>query len=180
MWIGNMSKKSNKHKEDKKPNPYLVDKFAGIPAHLKIGFLKFWLYGAAFYLTVNALSHRFDLLDRLVVMYLLLVLGIEYISNPIISWMHTDQLDANWYLPHEVPRKSILSLLATAVYAAAIVFLTIVFLDFWVSLRLPTIGDLISESTADPFSFAIIFLLFDYLWINFRQRIKQSFGKKKE
>ncbi|MBE0700443.1 MAG: hypothetical protein IH571_02040 [Acholeplasmataceae bacterium] len=163
-----MSKKST----DTKQTPYLVDKLSSIPASVKIGFLKFWLVGAVFFAVVNGLPVRFDVLDRLVIYYLLLVLGVEYISNTIILWMDTDQIPTKMHLPHEVNRRSFLSIPATAGYVLIMMLATYFFLEFWVSLSLPTIGDIISQSTSDPFSFALVFLIFDYLWIQARNLIK--------
>ncbi|MCF7933049.1 MAG: hypothetical protein K9K93_07760 [Acholeplasmataceae bacterium] len=169
-----MSKKKNNPQ-----NPYFVDKFAQIPARTKITFLKFWLSGASFYVTVNGLPERFDLLDRIVLMTLILILGVEYISNPIILWMHQDQSDTKRYLPHLIKRKSIFSLLATALYVIIMVVMTMMFLDLWVSWRLPTIGDIISQSTADPFSFALIFLMFDALWLFGRRHVTKRLEEKR-
>lgn len=170
-----MSKKKNNRQ-----NPYFVDKFASIPARTKIGFLKFWLSGASFYVTVNGLPERFDLLDRLVIMTLILILGVEYISNPIIAWMHHDQNDTKKYLPHQITRRSVFSLLATTVYVIVMVVLTVMFLDIWVAWKLPTIGDIISQSTADPFSFALVFLMFDAAWMFIRRHLTKRLEEKRK
>jgi len=37
---------------------------------------------------------------------------------------------------------------------------------------LPTIGDLISESTADPITFSLLFLALDTLWVASRNAMK--------
>jgi len=171
-----MSKKKNK--KDSLQNPYFVDKLASIPAHVKIGFLKFWLAGASFYITVNGLPRVFDYLDRLVVLTLVLILGVEYISNTIIYWMHTDHIDTKKYLPHEINRKSIKSIGMTAVYVIVMMILFHMTLTLYVGLGLPTIGDILSESTADPFTFGFIFLGFDYLWILARRNLNERRRKK--
>jgi hypothetical protein len=176
MWIGNMSKKK-KTNNNRTNNPYFVDKLASIPPHVKIGFLKFWLAGASFFLTFNGLPYAFDFLDRAVMLFLVLILGIEYISNMIIIWMHTDQIDTKKYLPHEVDRKSFLSFIATAGYLAIMILAIHFTLELWVSIGLPTIGDIMSEQTADPFSFALLFLLYDYIWYTTRGFIKNRTKK---
>lgn len=170
----------SKKKKIKEPtqNPYFVDKLASIPAHVKIGFLKFWLAGASFYLTVNGLPQVFDYLDRLVVLTLVLILGIEYISNTMIYWMHTDSIDTKKYLPHEINRKSAKSIGMTALYVIVMMVLFHMTLTLYVGLGMPTIGDILSESTADPFTFGFIFLGYDYLWMLARRNIKQRRKEK--
>ena len=164
-----MSKKKNNQKQ----NPYHVDKFATIPAWFKIEFLKFWLAGASFYLMVFGMPSRFDYLDRMVMLTILLAVGVEYLTQTIIHWMHTDNQDTSFYLIHDIDRKSILSLLATVLYVAIIVVLSQLIITLWVSLGLNTIGDWISESTVDPFSFAILFMIFDTAWIYLRRFYKR-------
>lgn len=170
-----MSKKSTNNKHNQQPNPYLIDKLAKIPASVKIGFLKFWLAGASFYMTVLALPQAFDWLDRLVMLALLLSLGIEYISNTLIIWMNNDRQLTLRYLPHEINRKSIKSLGATLLYAMIIVILFHFALILWVDvLAMPTIGIIISESMLDPFSFGIFFYIIDRMWLFMREKINQK------
>ena len=71
-----MSKlKTNKKQEDpQKLNPYSIDKLSNIKPGVKIGFMKFWVAGAAYFLTFTAF--RSDVLDLLVALYLILILGI--------------------------------------------------------------------------------------------------------
>lgn len=164
-----MSKKKN----NTQPNPYHVDKFATIPAWLKIEFLKFWLAGASFYLMFFGLPQPFDYLDRLVMMILLLTIAVEYLLQLIIVWMNTDKQPTSFYLIHEIKRKSVLSLLATFSYVIIIVGLFHLALNLWLTLGLRTIGDLISESTLDPFSFAIFYMVIDTAWMYIRKAIKQ-------
>lgn len=175
MWIGNMSKKSTNKPNNQQPNPYLIDKLAKIPASVKIGFLKFWLAGASFYMTVLALPQAFDWLDRLVMLTLLLTLGVEYVSNTLIIWMNHDKQPTLRFLPHEINRKSIKSLGATLLYSSIIVILFHFALILWVDvLSMPTIGIIISESMLDPFSFGIFFYIFDRLWLFIREKINQK------
>ncbi len=167
-----MSKKKMNNQKQSNQNPYLVDKLAKIPASVKIGFLKFWLAGAVFYMTVLGLPLSFAWLDRLVVLILVLTLGVEYVSNKIIIWMdHSKQHTLN-YLPHHVDRQSIKSLLATFGYVSLLVIGYHFVLILWVDiLLLPTIGIIISESMLDPFSFGIYFYVVDRFWLFIRERI---------
>lgn len=127
----------------------------------------------SFYLAVMGLPTTFDYLDRMVMWTLLMILGTEYIVNPIIYWMKNDKCDTYVFLPHTLKRKTFLSFLLTLAYVVSGVFFTHYVIELWVSMSLPTIGDIISEATADPFSFALVFLLFDFLW-----RLIFRLGKK--
>lgn len=173
-----MSKKSMNDDNQKRQNPYLIDKLAKIPGWLKIGFLKFWAVGMAFYLTFFGLPARFDYLDRLVVFGLILVLAYEYMVIPIIHFMDTDERPTAFYLPHQIKRKSILSFLVTAAYIGVIVTLSHFVVVFWVGLGLKTIGELLTESPADPFTFALLFLIFDLVWLFLRHLILRLRAKK--
>ncbi len=172
MWIGNMSKKSNKDK--KEFNPYAIDRFATISPKLKIGFLKFWIVGASFFLSIFGLPQKYDFLDRMVVFWLLLVLMFEYIGFTIINWMHNDEVNTKKYLPHEINRKSILSILATGLYIFIMLILVHYFVDTWVYYGIPTFGTIMSETSIDPITYALVFLLFDFIWLKVRNTIKNA------
>ncbi|HRY77956.1 MAG TPA: hypothetical protein P5154_04250 [Candidatus Izemoplasmatales bacterium] len=167
-----MSKKS-KIEAPKRPDPYAVDKLAVIPAWLKIGFLKFWVYGAVYYFIVFTLSGTLHFLDLWAVQLGVMILAIEYIGNTLIVWMHTEAKPTLKYLPHEINRKSVWSLLATALYTTLLFVVVQLTLLLWVDVwGLPTIGDLISESTADPITFSLLFLALDTLWVASRNAMK--------
>jgi hypothetical protein len=174
-----MSKKKIK-KTEESFNPYAVDKFATISASFKINFLKFWLAGATFYIVVlGIVSTRFDYLDRIVILVLILTLGFEYIVHTLIYWMDKEDSPVKQYLPHHVNRKSIFSLLATAVYVTSITVVILLFLEFWIEvLKFPTIGDILNDATADPFTFGLLFLLFDYIYLKIKQLIIKKVVKK--
>ena len=89
-----------KNKDSEKLNPYLIDKLASVPAYLKIGFLKFWLAGASFLLAIYGLGARFDLLDRLVVFALVMILGVEYLTNTVILYMNKPESPTKFFFPH--------------------------------------------------------------------------------
>ncbi len=171
-----MSKKKNSSKQ----NPYHVDKFATIPAWFKIEFLKFWLAGATFYLVFFGLPQQFDYLDRLVMSALVLTIGLEYLVQNIIRWMHTDKEPTTFYLIHDIKKQSVFSLLATLLYASIITIIFHLSLTTWLSLGLMTIGTLISESTLDPFSFAIVFLVVDTAWMFARKTYLQKMNQQKK
>jgi hypothetical protein len=168
-----------KNKDSEKLNPYFIDKLASVPAYLKIGFLKFWLAGASFLLAIYGLGARFDLLDRLVVFALIMILGVEYLTNTVILYMNKPDSPTTFYLPHEVNRKSFLSFFATAIYVAVMLLCIHFFLELWTSLGLITLGEILSESSIDPISFGLLFVAFDLLWINARKLIKKLLRRQK-
>lgn len=174
-----MSKKS---KIEGHPDPYAVDRLAKIPPGVKTGILKAWLYGACFFFIVfTPIASSLDWLDLMAVLYGVLVLAVEYLGNTLILWMNTPDKPTKKYLPHEIDRKSFLSLFATAGYVLVVfvlVNLTLYLLfDVW---GLPPLGLALSESTADPFTFAFLFLFYDYLWISLRGLVKRALGKRKK
>lgn len=166
-----MSNKKTKHKEPQF-DPYQIDKLARIHPSIKIGFLKFWIIGAAFYMVVYGLPQRFDYLDRMVLFWLVLVLMIEYIGNSFIMWMNTPDTSTLKYLPHEINRKSVLSLFGTSIYVLVMLLFVHFTLNALIALGIPTIGDFISESSLDPFTVAFTFLVYDYIWISLRGKIQ--------
>ncbi|MDD3113795.1 MAG: hypothetical protein WC339_05360 [Candidatus Izemoplasmatales bacterium] len=173
-----MSKKSMNNDGEKRQNPYLIDKLAKIPAWLKIEFLKFWAVGMAFYLTFFGLPVRFDYLDRMVVFALILILAMEYLVIPVIYFMGHEEHPTDFYLPHHIKRKSILSFLGSALYVAIIVTLSHFIVTWWVKLGFKTIGDVLTESPADPFTFAFLFLILDLAWLFLRYFIHKLRVKK--
>jgi phosphatidylglycerophosphate synthase len=168
---------SKKPIESGRPDPYQIDKLAKIPGGVKIGILQFWLAGASFLLTVLGLPQAFDWLDRLVMLWLVLTIAVEFGQNAIVSWMDRPGFDAKRYLTHEINRKSALSIVATAVYALVVVLGFHGLMTLWVGLNLPTIGDLISESTADPISFGLWYLLIATIWRWLRTKLKRPIGR---
>lgn len=173
-----MSKKS---KTEGRLDPYAVDWLGKVPPGIKTALLKFWLYGACFFFIVfTPIASTLDWLDLMGVLYGVLVLAIEYLGNTLILWMDTPDKPTRKYLPHEINRKSFLSLLGTAGYVLVVfvlVNLTLYLLfDVW---GLPPLGLALSESTADPITFGVLFLLYDFLWITLRSLAKKALAKRK-
>lgn len=171
------NKLKTNNESNQRPNPYLIDKLAKVPNWIKIDFLKFWVVGASFYFTINGLSLIMPILDAMLVFFLVLILAIEYISNTIILWMHTEERPTKWYLPHEINRRSVLSLLGTALYCSIIGGLVLWILDVWVGWGFPTFGTIMSGAEGDPITFALLFLGIDFLWITIRKALKKASKK---
>jgi hypothetical protein len=170
-----MSKKST---DPTRLEPYQIDKLSKIPGGLKIGVLQFWLAGASFLLTVLGLPQAFDWLDRLVMLWLIFTIALEFGQNTIVAWMARPGFEAQRYLTHELPRKSALSIVATALLALLVVLSFHGVVSLWVGLGLLTIGDVISESTADPISFGLWYLLFAWGWRRLRSILKKPIGRR--
>jgi hypothetical protein len=162
----------NKKKNNQEFNPYSIDRLHNIKPGIKIGFLKFWISGAVFFLTFTAFY--IDYLDLLIALYLLLVLSVEYIINKVIVWMDNDKFPTLSYLPHHIRRKSILSLLATMGYVLVMVLSSYFFIEFLLSLNIPSIGMILfgmENEGVDPISFGLIYLLMDYIWITIKNKL---------
>ena len=166
----------SKKKINQNLDPYAVDKFATISANFKIWFLKFWIAGAVFYVVVLGIpTIRVDYLDRVVLLILIMTLAYEYIGYTIIIWMDRKDRPTKYHLPHHVTRRKAGSLFATGLYITVITTLVLLFLEVWVGiLGFKTIGDILNNATSDPFTFGLIFILFDYLWILVRRLFKKD------
>lgn len=169
-----MSKlKTNKKQEDHKDyNPYSIDKLSNIKPGVKIGFMKFWVAGAAYFLTFTAFQS--DVLDLMVALYFILVLGVEYIVTKVIIWMNNDKQPTLKYLPHHVNRKSILSLGMTAFYVLVVGAGTYFLIEGLLDLGIPSFGMLFFGFEAkgnDPITFGLVFLLVDWIWVSIKNLI---------
>lgn len=153
----------------KNKEPYLIDKFSKIPSYVKIGFLKFWISGALFLFIINGL--KIEIFDKIAVLYLVLVLAYEYLVFPLIKSMNYKGNDTKKYLLHEFRSNSVFSLILTAIFVLIIIIISFFTLEFLVRY-LFTFGMIMSESDADPISFGLIFLFYDYIIIKIRQLIK--------
>lgn len=175
MSIGSMLKlKNNKKTEqnNQQLHPYSIDKLSNIKPGVKIGFMKFWVAGAAYFLTFTAFQS--DPLDLMVALYLILILGTEYIVNKVIVWMHNDKYPTLGYLPHHVNRKSILSLLATAFYVLVMLVSSYYFIEFILDLGIPSVGMLFfgfENRGNDPITFGLIYVLMDWFWLMIKNAI---------
>jgi len=167
MSIGSMSKlKTDPKKKATEFNPYAIDKLNKIKPGVKIGFLKFWISGAAFFLTFTAFQS--DILDLMVALLLILTLGVEYVTNKVIVWMDHDKNPTLSYLPHHVTRKSMFSLFATLGYVLVMILASYFFIEGFMSIGIPSVGMIMFgfENTGiDPITFGLVFWLMDFLWL---------------
>lgn len=169
MLTGNMSKSKNNPNKNDGFNPYGIDKLSNIKPGVKIGFMKFWLSGAVFFMSFTALSASvYDVLDRMLFLFLLLGLGIEYIINKVIIWMNNDNQKTLKYLPFHLKRSSMLSLFASMGYAAIMILASYFFIELIMSIGIPSIGMIMfgfDYKAVDAISFGLVYLGFDYIWV---------------
>lgn len=168
--------KNNKSENHNGFNPYGIDKLSNIKPGVKIGFLKFWVAGAAFFVTFT--TFQLDIFDLLVLLYLLMVLCTEYIINKVIVWMNNDRVPTLKYLPHHVNRKSLWSLLATMGYVLVMILGTYYFIEGILGLGVPSIGMLLfgfDHVGVDPITFGLVYWLIDLLYLVIKNKI---FSKK--
>ena len=171
--------KKNNKPENRTFNPYSIDKLHNIKPGIKIGFLKFWVSGAAFFLTFTAFAFAVE--DLLIAMFLLMVLGVEYIVNKVIVWMDNDMMPTLSYLPHHVERKSIFSLFATAGYVLVMIGTSYFAIEGLLSLGVPSIGMLMfgfDNIGIDPITFGLVYWLMDFFWLKVKNRIYPKYAIK--
>lgn len=170
-----------KNKPESGFNPYAIDKLAKIKPGIKIGFMKFWFSGAAFFVTFTALSvDTYDILDRFVLLVLILTLAVEFISNKVIIWMNNDKQPTLHYLPFHFKRSSILSLLASLVYVILMVIAIYYFVELIMLIGIPSVGMLMfgfDNQGIDPITFGIVYWFIDYLWITIKELILKKYKK---
>lgn len=170
-----------KNDQNKKPtefNPYAIDKLSKIKPGVKIGFLKFWISGAAFFLTFTAFQA--DILDLFFALLLVLTLAVEYVTNKVIIWMDHDKTPTLQYLPHQVQRKSMLSLFSTMGYVLVMILLSYLLIEGLMSIGIPSMGMIMfgfDFTGIDPITFGLVFWLMDQVWLFLRKQIK-NFKKK--
>ncbi len=168
-----------KNKIDKKQNelnPYSIDKLSNIKPGVKIGFLKFWVAGAAFFVTFT--TFQLDIFDLLVLLYLIMVLATEYIINKVIVWMNNDRVPTLKYLPHHVNRKSLWSLLATMGYVLVMIIGSYYLIEGVLSLGVPSFGMILfgfDYVGVDPITFGVVYWIVDLIWITAKNKF---FNKK--
>ena len=173
-----MSKLKNNKKpnEPQELNPYSIDKLSNVKPGVKIGFMKFWVAGASYFLTFVAFQS--DVLDLLVALYLILILGMEYIVTKVIIWMNNDKQPTYKYLPHHVNRKSILSLGMTALYVLVVGAGSYFLIEGLLDLGVPSFGMLFFGFEArgnDPITFGLVFLFVDWIWITIKNLIYKKY-----
>lgn len=168
-----MSKLKN-NKENRVGKPYFIDKFSTIKSRTKIGFLKFWVAGVSYFLafmtTESAL--RSDILDQLFIMFLVMGLLTEYVTNKIIYYMDRPDDTTLHYLPFKAnkDRNKVVSLLLTMLYVAIMIgealILHVIVVEIFQFLRLPVLAELLLgvEGGMDPITFGLYVLLLDMIW----------------
>ncbi|MDY0209974.1 MAG: hypothetical protein RBQ91_01025 [Acholeplasma sp.] len=176
-----MSKLKNNPDKNNGYNPYGIDKLSNVKPSVKIGFMKFWLSGAVFFLSFTALSaSAYDVFDRMVFLFLLLGLGIEYIMNKVIIWMNNDNQPTLKYLPFHLKRTSIFSLLASMGYAAIMILSSYFLIEWIMSIGIPSVGMIMfgfDYKAVDPISFGLIYWLMDFIWISTKNYLLIKFKK---
>lgn len=173
-----MSKDKVDYKDQIKPGK--LDK---IPSWIKVILLKYWVAGATFYFFgmggafIWATGNNED--SKTIKLWAILGLGLaltlEYIAKPIIRLMRTNIDDTYRY--NLINLRGIKSLLLHFIYGFVVVLLvmaTSVFLDrLGINLDILNIAD----GGTEPFLFALIFIIFDIIFI-FLKRLSINIYKK--
>ena len=169
------------NEEEKKYDPYEIDKLSKIKPKYKIGFLKFWAAGAVcFFIAIPLGPYLADVLDLIVALGLVLGIVIEYIVNNVIRWMNNENQPTLSFCLYE--KKNLSSLFINIAYGLAMVFL--------IYFTYAGLGSLIEIFKLDLFSdfdfgvepvlFGLLFLLYDGIVIYIKNRIKNGLKKGKK
>lgn len=176
--------KLKNNQENRVGKPYFIDKFSTIKPSTKIGFLKFWVAGASYFLAFMTIESalRSDILDQLFILFLLMGLLTEYVTNKIIYHMNRSDQDTLIYLPFKTnkDRSKLASLGLSFAYAfimigEALILHTIV-VELFNFLNLPTIGGLLlgTQNSMDPISFGLYIFILDMIWYKGRKIMKKE------
>lgn len=174
----------NKKDTNKKTNPYFIDKFSRIKSSTKIRFLKFWVAGVSYFLAfmTTEAALRSDIYDQLLIMFLIMGLLTEYVTNKIIYHMdRPDQLTL-YHLPFKAnkERHKILSLLLTLLYVAIMIAgalgLHVLVVEVFGYIGIPVLGELLLgvKNGMDPITFGLYVVLLDLIWIQGRKIITKE------
>ena len=181
-----MSKKRENDNFYKEPElkPYESSRISRIPAPIAVYLLKFWFYGASFFLTIMAYNPYIGGYDKILFLALILILVNELMVNTIIIWMHNDARNTLIYLPHFLKRKTFRSFLVTGLFTLVVVMSTYFFIDWMMRLGVPSLGMIMSSdvATLDPITFAFVAIIVDFVWVFTKNQIikvvKRSKNKK--
>ena len=169
----------NKKDTNKKNNTYFIDKFSTINSSTKIRFLKFWVAGVSYFLAfmTTEAALRSDIYDQILIMFLVMGLLTEYVTNKIIYHMdRPDQLTL-YHLPFKAnkERNKIWSLLLTLLYVAIIIAgslgLHVLVVEVFGYIGIPVLGELLLgvKNGMDPITFGLYVVLLDLIWVLIRK-----------
>lgn len=169
--------KKKQRQEQPQINPYKIDKLAKIPSVWKVLALKWWASGATYFFTFGVAGLAF--LDQLILMWLILTMVIEYLINKVILWMSNDKDRTERFLPYQFPRKSIFNLLSAMLYAAILITLNFMLVEY--VFKNYTIDRLffIDQVGNGPLMFATLYTLLDFAWIQIRNMLTKKIKEKK-
>lgn len=174
----------NKKDNNRIGKPYFIDKFSTIKSSKKIGFLKFWVAGVSYFLAfmTSEAALRSDIYDQLFIMFLVMGLLTEYVTNKII--FHMDRVDQPtlYQLPFKgnKDRNKLLSLILTLIYVAIIIveslLLHVIVVEIFTFFKLPVLGELLLgvENGMDPITFGLYVLILDKIWYTARKLITKE------
>lgn len=176
--------KTNKAEEKRVGTPYFIDKFSTIKAVHKIGFLKFWVAGVSYFLAFMTLeaAARSDILDQLFIIFILMGLLTEYVTNKVIMHMHRPDQDTHQYLPFKgnLERNKLKSLVLSFLYVAIMIgeaiILHVIIIELLNLIGFPSLGWLLQgeQNSMDPISFGLYVWFLDLIWYKGRNKLTKE------
>ncbi len=170
------------NKQNKQPNPYRVDRLAGIPSPVKAIFIKWWFAGAVFFFIGMGLPalHSTDNLDLVFALGIVLGMVNDLLVNNLFRYMRTDRAI---YDPWMVfPKKGLLSFFANVLYYILVSF-GVYFL--YTAINTLAVKTGIREASeiflaVEPVGYGIATLLIDLIVLGIKALIKKLFVQKQQ
>ncbi len=171
-----------KNNQDKKLNPYSVDKLAMVPQPVKAIFIKWWFAGAVFFFVGMGIPalHKADNLDLIAALGIVLGMVNDLLVNNIFRYMRTDHNDYDKWMVF--PKRSLISFFLNIVYYLIVSFVVYAIYSsinmFAVSVGLRADGELLIA--VEPVGYGIFVLFVDLIVLFVKYIFKKIFLKGKK
>lgn len=170
-------KEAEKNYSSKELDPYAISYFHKIPYGIKAIVLKYWFFGALYFFVGIGLGQFIQGLDFIVVASLILGLIYDFLINKILTLMDTDLKESKRYTMFI--SKKMYSVFINIAYSLALMFAT-----YYAIEGIGLLIDAIFNSSQniifgqEPFSFALIAIIIDYLFITIKNLIVKLIKKE--
>jgi len=169
-------------KKEKIPNPYRIDRFAGIPAPVKAVFIKFWFAGPVFFFIVMGMESlvSIDQLDLVLVLGAGLGLITDLLVNNIFRYMQTDTNDMDVYMVF--PKKNMTGFVCNILYGI-LMSMAISYTYNAINLLAIANGTVSSDEVflpTEPLLYGVFFVLYDFSVLGIKYIVRRIFKKPQE
>ena len=143
-------------KTTNKINPYKYSWYDKIPYRIKAYIIKFWFAGAVYYFAGWGIYvEKFDELDKVVLIGLILGFVFEILVSNILRFMETDKDKADEYLL--LRKKNFFNVFISVIYNLIVVFI--------IAHTYTLLNMLFNVIGVEPFGFGLLYLLYDFIFL---------------